>query len=113
MSITWGDFGVYDHKNLPTDWMHVTSIESGCYDWCALHAFWSPSARRYFWLDASGCSCNSWGDYLSSEADFSNGSKSDLMAAIRSFADEYDYSVSAVQTIDAATEVSRFREVTS
>lgn len=112
MSINWPDFGIYnwDGTHAP-DWAHVVSLgDGGGYEWTTLHAFWSPTARRYFWASGSGCSCNSWGDGLSSESDFENGAKADLQRAIRAFAETYRYAIAAVDALDATANVARFDE---
>lgn len=113
MSIDWTDYGIYrydDSATLPQDWQHVLTLgDWGGYDWSTLHAFWSPSARRFFWSGSSGCSCNSWGDDLRSEADFENGSKDDLRRAIRAFAEEYQYSVGAGEAFKALDELAAFK----
>lgn len=85
--IDWADYGVYTAPHMPADWVHVLTVNDGIeYEWSTLEAFYSPTARRYFWYGDSGCSCNWWGDTLTSEADFENGSKADLERAIRTFA---------------------------
>ena len=113
MGIDWSDYGLYNDKQMPTDWLHVTSINPGMsYEWATLHAFWSPSARRYFWASGSGCSCNSWGDDLRTEADFENGDRDALRRGIRRFVEGHSYYISGVGALDALDEVARFKEVT-
>lgn len=110
--LDWTDYGIYDtdNQNLPTDWQHVTTCgDSGGYDWTTFHAFYSPAERRYFWAGESGCSCNSWGDDLSTAADFQNGTKDDLLRALRAFCDAYRYSVSAPEALDANRDIRTFR----
>lgn len=108
--LDWSEFGIWRDDKLPTDWAHVASIDaSGGYDWTTLHAFWSPTARRFFWASGSGCSCNSWGDDLRTEGDFENGTKDDLQRAIRQFAEDYSYSIPATVVLDAVSDVARFR----
>lgn len=111
MGIDWSDYGLYNDKQMPTDWLHVTSINPGMgYEWTTLHAFWSPSARRYFWASGSGCSCNSWSDDLRTEADFENGDRDALRRGIRRFVEGHSYSISGVDALDALDEVARFKE---
>ena len=106
--INWTDYNIYHDVHLPTDWVPVTAIDtSGGYDWKTFRAFWSPSARRYFWHGDTGCSCDSWGDSLRTEADFGNGD----LAAIRAFAEWA--CLSATVALDAVAEVQRFREAGS
>ena len=110
--IDWTDYGIWDDRDLPTNWVHVVSIDSsGGYDWTTLHAFWSPTSRRFFWASGSGCSCNSWGEDLRTEGDFENGDKLGLQRSIRQFAEEYPYSVSATDVLDAVGAVATFRTV--
>ena len=61
--------------------------------------------------DTSGCSCNSWGEDLRTEGDFENGDKLGLQRSIRQFAEEYPYSVSATDVLDAVGAVATFRTV--
>ena len=109
-TVNWSDYGLSgDH--LPTNWQHVVSLtEGGWYEWVTLHAFYSPTSRRYFWDYGSGCSCNYWGMDLLSETDFANGSKDDLIRAIRRFGDHYDiYGFRPSDIIDAVSEVRAWR----
>ena len=87
------------------DWILVAELgDGGGYDWTDFNVFYSPSARRYFWHGDSGCSCNSWSDGLSTDADFENGDRTALSRAWEAFAkDSYAFSVteylSGVSTI--------------
>ena len=108
--INWGDYGLYHHSNelANVDWVPVASHESGGgYDWIDFHAFWSPSARRYFWDGDAGCSCNSWGDNLYRLSDFRVGNKAALQRAFREFADEHY--LSAGDALRTADEIARFK----
>ena len=67
--------------------------------------------RRFFWASGSGCSCNSWGEDLRTEGDFENGDKLGLQRSIRQLAEEYPYSVSATDVLDAVGAVATFRTV--
>ena len=66
------------------DWEYVAGAEEDdlCYEWDEIHVFYSPSARRSFWSSGSGCSCNGWGEGLSSAADFENGDKDAALRAL-------------------------------
>lgn len=109
-AIDWNDFGIYDSSNLPTDWRYVLTLdEGGGYNWATLHAFWSPSARRFFWLGNSGCSCTSWSDDLRGEADFENGDKAALRRALRGFADAHCGAIKPSQLVDTLDELARFK----
>lgn len=113
----WEDYGIYswgidDGHTLPTNWQHVITVTDGGggYEWATLHAFYSPTARRFFWLGDSGCSCNSWGDGVGSEADFHNGTKKDLERAVREFLSVHShYGFSATDGIDALAELRRWK----
>lgn len=93
------------------DWVHVASLDSdGGYDWTTLHAFYSPSARRYFWSGDSGCSCNSWRDGLDNASDFENGDRDALLRAVTSFAGEHTYSLDAADAINTHSAIRTFKE---
>lgn len=71
------------------DFQHVVSVDFGDgYSWDSLEAWYSPSRRRFFWLEGAGCSCNSLGDDVSSIADFAAGNRDELTAAVRRKYDE-------------------------
>ena len=112
MSIDWTRFGIYRYDDepsqLPDNWLHVVSMDVGGYEWSTLHAFYSPTARLYFWYGDSGCSCNSWGDKVHSEADFENGDKDALKRALSRFADS-TYSFRPSDLLDAAETVNQFQ----
>lgn len=52
-------------------------------DWTLFEAFYSPSARRYFWYQDNGCSCNTPYDDVSSSADFQNGDYARLVKTVK------------------------------
>lgn len=96
MSVLIDELGYYheDHPLLAdtADWVHAVTLDDGGggYEWAVLTAFWSPSARRYFWVSGSGCSCNSITDYAQAVSDFEHGDRAALDSAlIRFAADEY------------------------
>lgn len=70
------------------DWVEVTELSYYDYDWSIFRAYYSPSARRYFWYGDSGCSCNDWTDLIESPADFENGDRQALIRALREFGPE-------------------------
>lgn len=105
--INWRDFGIYGDQQLPTDWVHVVTLDdSEGYDWTTLHAFYSPTARRYFWASDSGCSCNYWGEGFMSAAAFEDGDKAALKRALRDFGTG-SY-LTASEVLDALDTVARF-----
>lgn len=66
------------------DFQEVVSIDfGGGYDWDSLEAWYSPSKRKFFWIEGSGCSCNSLGDDVRALADFSVGNRDELANAVR------------------------------
>lgn len=77
----------YDAHDVIKDEGLIDVAEIGEYDysWSELKVFYQPKSRRFFWLQDSGCSCNGWGDYDSSLADFSDGDKFAAIQAIDDF----------------------------
>lgn len=75
------NFEANESRRLPgtEDWLEVAKLgDQGGYSWSDFNAYYSPSARRYFWHGDSGCSCNGWGDELGSSEDLQNGGRADL-----------------------------------
>jgi hypothetical protein len=74
------------------DFQEVVGVElGGGYGWDSLQAWYSPSKRKFFWLEGSGCSCNSLGKFVSSLGDFTVGNRDELVNAVRA---KYDNSYS-------------------
>ncbi len=95
------------------DWQGVATLDDGGgYDWTTLNVYYSPAARRYFWHGDSGCSCNAWGDDVSTADDFENGSRADAIAAVKRFADERSYSFHGNDSLNTVTEIQAFKEAT-
>jgi len=66
------------------DFQEVVSIElGGGYEWNSLEAWYSPGKRRFFWIEGSGCSCNSLGEGFESINDLDSGSREELITAVR------------------------------
>lgn len=105
--INWSDFGIYGTHQLPTDWQHVLTVDEGGYEWTTFHAFWSPTARRYYWSGGAGCSCNYWSQDLSTVADFEDGPKDALARAVRAFVAEH-YILEESDAVTALDELRRF-----
>lgn len=65
----------------------VTVTESGTgggYEWDEFFAYWHPERRRFFYVSASGCSCNSISDGIYSLDDFESvATKEELVAALK------------------------------
>ena len=55
------------------------------WDWWAMELYYSPSKRRYFWQEDSGCSCNSFGDEGQAEDEgwWNNGTREDVKRHFR------------------------------
>ena len=109
--IDWADtYGIYSPSDdlAAVDWTPVVSYDAGgSYDWTTFHAFWSPSARRFFWHGDSWRSCNWWGDNLHRPSDFYDGDKAALQRAFREFAEEkYLDAGDALRTAD---QIARFK----
>lgn len=69
------------------DWHHVAAGIFGGWEWDEFQCYYSPSARRYFYLGASGCSCYGFDDAIDGPGDFENGSREDAQRAAKSFLD--------------------------
>ena len=108
------DWRAGDDRPIPgtEDWHLVTEAgDDGGYDWTTWRAYYSPSARRYFWHGDSGCSCSTWGDEVHSAEDFGNGPRADALNALRQFAKEHgDYGIRASDALDASTKIRTFKE---
>ena len=93
-------------------WYFVTEAgNGGGYDWTTWRAYYSPSARRYFWHGDIGCSCSTWTDDLDSSDDFGNGSRADALNALREFAKEHEeYGISPADALDSTADIRTFKE---
>lgn len=94
------------------DWVEVGQLgdDGGSYDWTEFRAFYSPSARRYFWHGDSGCSCSGWGDDLSTSESFENGDRAALLRAWEEFAKDHSYGMPTPDYLFGVSEVRKFRE---
>jgi hypothetical protein len=63
------------------DFVRVHAEYTGGYDWVSNDVFYSPSARRYFWYQDSGCSCYGPMESVDSVEDFSNGDRATALRA--------------------------------
>lgn len=92
------------------DWVEVALLRNGAgYDWSEFNAFYSPSARRYFWHGDGGCSCNMWIDGVDNADDFENGDRAALIRAWQAFSKDGGYP-GAADYIDGLAEIKRFEE---
>lgn len=109
-------FGAYGHEWVDgLDWLPVVEVDlGGGWDWEEFHAWYSPTARRYFWGSGSGCSCDSFTDDFRSVGDFENGDRPALMAALNRYFDAM-YTQKPQERVRALTEANAFdpRAVTS
>ncbi len=91
------------------DWVPVAAIDwGGGYDWEEFHSFYNPSARQFFWVSGSGCSCDSIADNARTVGDFEHGDRAALIRAINAFADE-SYRQVAKDVVGAHAAVMAFR----
>lgn len=73
------------------DWDEVAEYSTHMgYDWEKLRVYYSPSARRYFWFSATGCSCKDWEDCVNRLDDFKNGDKQAAIKAAKAWHGELD-----------------------
>ncbi|UJQ87193.1 hypothetical protein SEA_BAILEYBLU_55 [Arthrobacter phage BaileyBlu] len=93
------------------DFIAVHDFYGGGYDWSSFHAYYSPSARRFFWYTDSGCSCYGPMESVDSIGDFEVGSREDLIRAWNAWAVvTRDYDVTLDEKISGALEIRRFKE---
>lgn len=94
------------------DWVDVAALEDGRgdYEWTEFKAFYSPSARRYFWHGDSGCSCNGWGDEVGTAADFEDGDRATLLRAWKAFTEDHSYDFSTDGYLSGVAEIRNFKE---
>lgn len=115
--VDWNDYSYrLGEMGLPDNWVHVVSLVGGSgYDWADLHAFYSPKERLYFWHGDSGCSCWGWGYDINSVADFNNGDRAALRAALKGFAEDYPSAFTPSDAISKIDALARFNppEVTA
>lgn len=88
-NVLWDDYSTDAPWFKNVDWIPVTSIDlGGGYEWEEFHAWYSPSARLYYYGSGSGCSCNSFADDYHQLEDFeSTPRKEELRAAALRFID--------------------------
>ena len=113
-SLTIFSYSTCKYEPIPgtADWIEVAALynSDGGYDWAEFKAFYSPSARRYFWHGDSGCSCNGWGDGVSSAESFENGDRDALNRAWKAFAEENTYNITIDQRQSGTAALRSFKE---
>lgn len=65
------------------DFEEVFAFDDGVWEWDVFDMFYSPSARRYFWYNAAGCSCDGPYEDVGSAGDLQNGSYQDAVREVR------------------------------
>ncbi|WNN93707.1 hypothetical protein SEA_CALLINALLBARBZ_57 [Arthrobacter phage CallinAllBarbz] len=111
--VTKFNFETYKDEPIPgtEDFVEVLSSYGGGYDWCSFNAYYSPSARRYFWYTDAGCSCIGPMEYLDSVGDFRVGSRVDLIRAWNEWAvPTSDYDMTIADKIAGALKIRQFKE---
>jgi hypothetical protein len=77
------------------DWLPVVQYDDGAgYEWHEFYGWYSPSARQYYWLWGSGCSCNDIGDGIYGVGDFAHGDYAAIRHGLREHLD-YSYNMTA------------------
>ena len=106
------DYNTNSYKRMigTEDWAEVADLGEGGYSWAEFKAFYSPSARRYFWHGDTGCSCNGWDDDLATSADFQDGDRAALLRAWETFAKENDYDITTPDYFAGVIEINNFKE---
>lgn len=94
------------------DWVDVAEMEDGRhdYEWTEFKAFYSPSARRYFWHGDGGCSCNGWSDDVKTVSGFEDGDRAALLRAWKVFTEENSYDFDANDYASGVSEIRNFKE---
>jgi hypothetical protein len=91
------------------DWVTVTELGKGGYEWTEFKAFYSPSARRYFWHGDSGCSCNGWDDGFANSSAFEDGYRDALFRSWEEFAKNHSYTFSTTDYLAGVSEIRAFK----
>ena len=97
------DWDAGDYRPIPgtEDWYFVTAAGGvRGYNWTTWRAYYSPSARRYFWSDD-----------VNSAEEFGIGSRADALNALRRSAkDHEEYGISPADALQADTKIHTFKE---
>lgn len=84
----------------------VLSVRSDDWDWDGFTAWRTPRGRFYWFVD-SGCSCTSFGEFIESASELSDGTRDDLERAFREWAKdarEIDH-VNVIDTIEKMRQI--------
>ncbi|WIC90181.1 hypothetical protein SEA_VROOMVROOM_31 [Arthrobacter phage VroomVroom] len=63
--------------------VEVAHLSAGGYEWSAIGVYYKPSARRFYWLTDSGCSCNWYGDGDYELGDLQDGDRQAAIQALK------------------------------
>lgn len=61
----------------------VSTEDTNGYEWATFDVFYSPSQKRYFWYDGSGCSCDAPYDGVDSRSSFQDGDYQQALKAVK------------------------------
>lgn len=87
------------------DWKEIFEDGEYGYDW-SLFRVWKKG-RVYYWMSDAGCSCNDFGDGVTSESEFCSGTRmEEVIAGYREWHSSHSYS----QFADEITGVEKLRE---
>lgn len=79
LRMDWTSDGEYEDAAIPgcEDFEHIAGLLGADWEWDQLDVYYSPSRRRYFWVEQSGCSCDGPWEYIDSIDDFQSGMYAD------------------------------------
>ncbi len=69
----------------------VLQTEAYDYDWNMFSVFKEAETGYFYWIEEAGCSCNSPLEDVESKADFTRGTKQELMLAFSKWLDPGNY----------------------
>ena len=102
----WAD----DRTQMPgtEDFVHVASHVTHDYEWADFHAWYAPTARRFFWDGQTGCSCYSW--EVENIGDLKDGNRDDLLRSFRAWvSDKGGAKYYGVDPTEVSTAIRDFR----
>lgn len=86
----------------------VASVDSGeMYSWSTIVIYFQRSSGRFFGLSGSGCSCNYFGDDVTSFSDLTEVTRAQAMQGIR---DEASSAYDALSSDEIQREVAKVRD---
>lgn len=84
----------------------VLTHEDGGYDWDYFGSWYDPEDRIFYWIEDSGCSCNSPMDWVDSTSELSVGSKDELIRAYKDFA-KGSYNMLSSEKVSAERDIKQ------